>query len=119
MKVVSILDFSDNLHCQNPEFASSLLNTFAPLSLAKVFSTEGSWYLGRITDLFKFVKSLHIIIAPDGFGTTTMPARHSVDSLTLLITPSFSILCSWSLLLAVKELEPDVELLQHVVLHLA
>ena len=41
MKVVSLDDSGDKPISQNPEFASSLLNTFVPASGASVWSTQG------------------------------------------------------------------------------
>ena len=38
-----------------------------------------------------FVKSTQMRSFPSGFGTTTIPVHHSVGTLTLLITPNFSI----------------------------
>ena len=42
INVVSRADFFDNLICQKPELASSLVKIFAPCSCARVCSTDGS-----------------------------------------------------------------------------
>ena len=41
IKVVSFADPGERPICQNPEFASSLLNTVAPANCARVWSTLG------------------------------------------------------------------------------
>ena len=43
------------------------------------------------------IQFTQIRISSLGFGTTTMPAPHSVGVSTLLITPNFSILASSAL----------------------
>jgi hypothetical protein len=50
IKVVSGRDSVTKLVCQNDEFASSLENTTAFVSLAKDSSTEGSGKFSRLTD---------------------------------------------------------------------
>ena len=90
--MVSLRDASANLICLNPELVSSLEKTVAPLSWASTWSTAGSTCLSLQTLSLSFVKSTQIRSLSLGFGTTTMPAHHSVGSLILVITPMLSIL---------------------------
>ena len=53
-------------------------------------------YVSRRTFSLRGFKSTQILMSPDRFGTTTMPAHHEVGSVTLLITPIFSIRSSSS-----------------------
>ena len=91
INVVNNADCLGNLICQNPEFASSFEDTCAPWSWANVCSTEGSMCLSLRILWFNLVKLTHIHPVrtfPLLFGTTTIPAHHSVGSSTLQITPN-------------------------------
>ena len=82
MNVVSFDDLGFISICQNPELASNLEKCLAPPSCAKVLSTEDRMCHSRQTFAFNFVKSTHILTLPTGFGTTTIPAHHSIGSVT-------------------------------------
>ena len=82
--------------CQNPLLASNFEKTFAPASWAKVSSTFGSGWTSLSTLWLSGLRSTHILTFPFFLGTTTIPAHHSVGSVTLEITPAFSILSSSS-----------------------
>ena len=76
------------LFCQwdLPEFASSLLNTLAPDSWARVSSTFGRGCVSLRTLEFSGFMSTQILIAPDFFGIATIPAHQTVGSSTFGIT---------------------------------
>ena len=87
MKVVSLADSGDKPICQNPELASSLLKMVAPASWAKVWWTPGKGsYSLRILSL-SLVKSTHMRTLSLAYGTTTIPAHHSVGSSTFKWSP--------------------------------
>ena len=94
IKVVSKEDSWASSTCQNPELASSFEKNFAPPICARLCSTEGRIWHSRQTLSFSLVRSTQILTLPFGFGTTTIPAHHSVGCFTLEITPRPSIL--WS-----------------------
>lgn len=87
---------------QNLILASSLLKMCAPASIPSVCLTDCRMYFSWRTDLFNLERSTHILTAPDFFGTTTIPAHHSVGSSTPLITHNVSIQCSSSLTLSIR-----------------
>ena len=87
--MVNSLDSSANGICQNPLFASSLLNIAAPVSWARVVSTFGIGCTSRRTFSFSGFMSTQICTAPEAFGTTTIAAHHGVGSVTRDITPRF------------------------------
>ena len=91
IKVVSSREDYDRGICQNPLLASSLEKTLAPASWANVSFTLGSGCTSLSTLVLSGFKSTHIRTAPDFFGTTTIPAHYGVGSLTLEMTPAFSI----------------------------
>ena len=99
MNVVKGAELLLNSICQNPEFASSLENTFTPPIWARASSTVGRRWCSLQTLSFNLVKSTQIRTFPLGLGTITIPAHHSVGLSTFSITPSLSILCSSSLTL--------------------
>ena len=80
-KVVRFADSSDRPICQNPEFASSWLNTVAWASW--VWSTLGGGWNSLGMFSLRFVKSTQMRTLPLAFGETTIPAHHSVGSSTL------------------------------------
>ena len=87
--------------CQNPELASSFVNTRAPANCASVGSTAGSGCLSRLTLRLSLVRSTQILTRELLLGTTTIPEHHSVGCSTFAITPILSILCSsWCTLLS-------------------
>ena len=88
MKVVSRADSGARGICQNPELASSLVNTLAPPSWARVGSTAGSGCFSLHTLWFGWVRSTQILTLLFALGTTTMPAHQAVGSLTFAMTPS-------------------------------
>ena len=94
INVVSGLDSGDNGTCQKPLFVSSLLNTVAPASCARVLSAIGNGYTSLSMLSFNLLKSTHIWTLPDSFGTTTIPAHHSVGLLTFEMTPNCSMRCN-------------------------
>ena len=59
IKVVSREDFSARGICQNPELASSFVNTLAPASCASVCSIAGRGWRSLQTFSFTRVKSTH------------------------------------------------------------
>ena len=88
INVVNRQESSGNGICQNPLFASSLVNTVAPASLPKVSSTEGMGCNSLKTLLFNGFKSTQILTSPDFFGTTTIPAHQGVGvSIQFAIRP--------------------------------
>ena len=91
MKVVSLDDSGSISICRNPELASNFVKYFAPPSWASVVSTEGKTCRSRHTLAFNLVKLTQILTFPFGFGTTTIPAHHSVGSVTSVITPILTI----------------------------
>ena len=97
MKVVSLDDSGDKPICHNPEFASSLLNTFAPASWASVWSTQGKGWNSLKMSSLSLVRSIQIHTLSLALGTTTIPAHYSVGSLTLEIMCICSIRASSSL----------------------
>ena len=95
--VVSFADSGDRPFCPNAEFVSSLLNTVASASWARVWSTLGSgWNSVKMLSL-RFVESTQIRTLPLAFGTITIPVHHSVGSSTLEIICICSIRKSSSL----------------------
>ena len=66
-KVVSMLDSSSRITCQNPLAKSALVNTVEVLSSCRVSSRIGSVYLSRSRDLFSSLGSIHTQRAPDFF----------------------------------------------------
>ena len=78
MKVVSGHDSLAWGICQNPLFASSFENTFAPVTWANVSSTIGMGWGSRNTLLLSCFRSTQIRTAPECFGTTTIPAHQGV-----------------------------------------
>ena len=100
IKVVSSLDSSASGICQNPLLASSLLNTVAPDSCAKVVSTFGIGCTSHKTLSFRGFKSTQIRTIPESLGTITIAAHHGVGSSTGEMTPKFSIRCSSACTLA-------------------
>ena len=91
MKVVSNLDCGDKGICQNPLLASNFENIFAPVNCARVSSTRGNGCISLCTHLLRGFRSTHIRMDLFCFGTTTIPAHHSVDWSTFDITPISSI----------------------------
>ena len=115
MKVVSSWDDRAKRICQNPELASSFVNTFAPAGRPSVWATDGKSCFSPMTLSLSFVRSTHIRIlcvsfsSPStleettlGLATTTMPAQQSVGVSTRLITLRYSILCSSRLTTSIK-----------------
>ena len=94
MNVVSNVESGDNGMCQNPELASSFVNSFAPANWASVWSTPGSGCLSHLTHWLSHVRSTQILTWLFDFGTTTILKHHSVGWVTLAITPLLSILSS-------------------------
>ena len=94
MNVVRMADSSESRICQNPELASSFEKTLAPVSWAKICSTEGRMRRSLWTHSFSFVRSTQIRTFPFGFGTTTIPAHQSVGLSTLVMTPNCSMRCN-------------------------
>ena len=94
MNVVRYFDSSASGICQKPLFASSLLNSVAPDSCAKVSSTLGIGWVSRNTHSFKGFRSMQIRMSPDRLGTTTIPAHQGVYWVTFEMMPVASILCS-------------------------
>ena len=88
--------------CQNPLFASSLLNKRAPVSWASVSSTFGNGWMSRRTLVLKGLRSIQMRTAPFFLGTTTITAHHSVGSSTFEITPISSIRLSSSMTFALR-----------------
>ena len=97
LNVVRGIDSGERGICQNPELASSLENTLAPASCAIVWSTEGRGCRSLHMLSFNRLRSTPMRTWPFGLGTTTMPAHQSVGSLTLMMTPNFSIRSSLAL----------------------
>ena len=91
INVVNRQESSDNGICQNPLFASNLVNTVAPASLPKVSSTESMGCTSLKMLSFNGFKSTQILTSPDFFGTTTIPAHQGVGVSTFAITPMDSI----------------------------
>ena len=92
INVVRGLDSLASGICQNPLFASNLLNILAPASLARVSSTLGIGCASLITLVLSGFRSTHIRHAPEVLGTTTIPAHQGVGSVISEMTPSLSIL---------------------------
>ncbi len=95
--VINVVSRNDSLArgiFQKPELASNFEKYRAPDTCARVCSTAGSMWRSRITFVFSFVRSTHILTFPRDLGTTTIPAHHSVGSSTRERTPSCSILFS-------------------------
>ena len=82
MKAVSIRESSESVICQNPQLASSLLNTCAPANLARFSSTLGNEWTSLRTLSLRDRKSMQLHTTPDVFGTTTIPAHQGVGSST-------------------------------------
>ena len=85
MKVVSNCDSLASRICHYPLLATNFENIVAPASKAKVSSTHGRGWTSRNTLSFSFFISTQILIAPDYFGTATIPAHQGVGSSTLEI----------------------------------
>ena len=96
MNVVSRRDVGDKEICQNPLFASSLLNSLAPVSWASTLSTLGSGCTSLMTFWLRGFRSTQIRMAPDFLGATTIPAHQGVGESTFEITPMDSIRLSLS-----------------------
>ena len=94
INVVRGLELSSRGTCQNPQFASTLLNTTAPCNWASVSSTFGKGCTSLRTLSFNFLKSTQIRTELSFFGTTTIPAHHGVGASIREITPNDSILSS-------------------------
>ena len=90
MKDVKRADSSDNSICQNPEFASGFVKTWALAIWAKICSTAGNWWHSQHTFSLGFVRSTQIPTWPLALGTTTIPIHHSVGFSTREVTPSLS-----------------------------
>ena len=75
MNVVRCCDSGANGICQKSLFASSLLKILPPASWARVSSTFRMGCTSRRTLSLSGFKSTQMRIAPDRFGTTTIPAR--------------------------------------------
>ena len=99
MKVVSSWDVGARGICQNPDLASSFVNTFAPASRPSVWSADGNSCFSLMTLSLSFVRSTHIrtlcvsFSCPStvddttlGLATTTVPAHQSVGVSTRVIT---------------------------------
>ena len=88
VKAVSIHESSESSIYQNPQLASSLLNTCAPASCTRSSSTVGNgWTFDRTLSL-RDQKSTQMRTAPDFFRTTTIPAHQGAGSSTGEMTPS-------------------------------
>ena len=96
INVVRGLDSLASGICQNPLFASNLLNIMAPASLARVSSTFGIGCASLITLVLSGFRSTHTRHAPEVLGTTTIPAHQGAGSVISEMTPSLSILSSSS-----------------------
>ena len=94
MNVVSNVESGDNGICQNPELASSFVNSFAPANWASVWLTPGSGCLSHLAHRLSHVRSTQILTRLFDFGTTTILEHHSVGWVTLEITPLLSVLSS-------------------------
>ena len=90
MKEVSKQESSDNGICQNPLFASTLLNTVAPNNWARISSTPRNGCVSRNMLSLRSLRSTQILTVPDCLGTTTIPEHQGVDSVTLDMTPALS-----------------------------
>ena len=85
MKVVNGRDSSARGICQNPELASSLLNTLAPVSVS---STLGIGYVFLMMLLLSGFKSTQILT----FSTTTTPAKHLGQSTQSMVNSIITLL---------------------------
>ena len=113
MKVVSLDDSGSISICQNPQLASNFVKYFAPPSYASVASTEGKTCRSQHTLTFSLFKSTQILTFSFGFGTTTIPAHHSVGSVTSVITPSLPYVLSLASPLEAVALQLVVVLKEH------
>ena len=94
VNVVNSLDSLARGICQNPLFASNLLNSFAPDSYARVISTFGMGWTSRNTLSLSGLRSTQMRTAPESLGTTTIAAHQGVGCCTADITPRLCIRCS-------------------------
>ena len=83
INVVRRRDAGESGICQNPLFASSLVNILASVSCARVLSTLGSGWTSLRTLLLRGLRLTHILTPPDFFGATTIPAHQGVGTSTL------------------------------------
>ena len=80
---------SSSYTCQTPDLASSVENIFAPLNFARISSTFGSGYLGRLIALFRSVGPKQTRRLPLGFFPKTRLKVKSVGSVTFLLFSLF------------------------------
>ena len=107
MNVVCGLDSHASFICQNPEFASSFLNTLEPANIPRVVSTTGSGWLFLFIQLARSTQTLTL---PLLFGATTMGAYQSVGWSTLDMSPVSNILSNSSLVSDTRGRVPSLEL---------
>ena len=101
LNVVSNDESLDNFIVQYPERASSLVKYWAPASLGNTSSNARGGYWGLKIALLRSLGSRQTRIFPvSGFSTITRELTHSVGSVTLHITSSFSIRSSSALSLS-------------------
>ena len=84
LNVVRKLLSLSNGTCQYPDFASSKLKCFEPISSGKMSSSVLLYQWFRLMALLRSLGSRHILRKPSGFFTRTMELTHSVCSFPLL-----------------------------------
>ncbi len=102
IKVVNWWDSLAKRTCQNPELASNFVKIFVLPNWHSVWSTEGKINFFRLTALFNFVRSTHILTVLSVLSTGTIQEHQSLGRSTFWMMSSFSILDNSSLTLSVK-----------------
>lgn len=104
MNVVRGHDSGINGVCQNPDRTSSS-STLAPDIIASVWSTAGKMWRSLYTAAFSGVRSMQILSLE---GTTTTPEHQAAGSVTLDMTPIFSMMIIITILVMENKTESKI-----------